>query len=230
MPTPQKKQQPRAQWLQKLLGKGTADEVDTILSDLSRALDGAGVESKAVKSARTKGVMESMQADLKKALTKYVDNPDDVLVNEIIATVLGSMLPTSDDPLDEAVIEEMEDDVEDVPILEEMMEDEEELMLEQDGAMKKQVGYLATIAKEIRTQNEVTNGLVEAITNLANAYKGLNDKVTGIEKKVNATPRRATESKGAIVTDNAVADKMKNASDATQYDDFWGGRKSEGVK
>lgn len=220
MPTQKTKQQPRAQWLQKLLGKGTADEVDTILSDLSRALDSAGVESKAVKSARTKGVMESMQADLKKALTKYVDNPDDVLVNEIIATVLGSMLPASDDPLDEAVIEEMEDEVEDVPILEEMMADEDEM----------QKSYLATIAKEIRTQNEVTNGLVEAITNLANAYKGLRGEMDSLAKKVNATPRRATESTGAIVTDKTVADKMKNASDATQYDDFWGGRKSEGVK
>lgn len=218
MPTPQpNKTTTRKGWLKRFLGNEGASEAERALADLESALDNANVTKKALRLVAEKGVMESMQADMGKVLAKYVDAPAPELINEVIATVLSAMLPTSDEPMDEELM--AEEELIDDGVTDEMIVSEE-AKGEMAKAYRETSAQLATVAKDVREQNESLAGLTETFMLLAESLKGVRDDVSALKAKVNATPRRVTENTNGIVNNAKAQAEMKSASEPT--DTFWG--------
>lgn len=215
----EKPNQKRLDWLKRFLGDKGAMQAEDALAQLSSTLDNAGVQSK---DARLKGVMENMQADFAKALAKYVDNPSPELINELIATAMSAMLPTSEEILDEEIM--MDDEIADEEALmdETMMSDKP--YDEMGKAIRNVNADLATVAKDVREQNEMLGELIPSFAQLAEALVGIRNDVTALKAKVNAQPKRVGANDNGVVDNPTVASQMKNASQGvtTEIDPMWG--------
>lgn len=214
----EKPNQKRLDWLKRFLGDKGAMQAEDALAKLSSTLDNAGVQSK---ETRLKGVMENMQADFAKALAKYVDNPSPELINELIATAMSAMLPTSEEVLDEEVM--MDDEIADDEALmnETMMKKPYD---EMGKAIRNVNADLANVAKDVREQNEMLGELIPSFAQLAEALVSIRSDVQALKAKVNAQPKRAGMNENGVVDNPTVANQMKNASDGvtTQIDPMWG--------
>lgn len=199
----------RRSFLERLLGKEQAGKFEEQLNGLGRVLSAAGIQSKEL-SKKNKGLLEDMAAEVDTLLAGVTDDETkrEGLRNELIAVIMGR-LSSMDEPavVDEPVVEveTMQDG-----------EDEEEnavpmgqVLLELSESFKALSEDNTAIVKDFQELLPVLMDAMKATAAIGkevSSLKGLNERLSAIEKAIGGKPRQASKD---AATEVEVSNQIK---------------------
>lgn len=210
----------RMQSLAKLLGTKKAEDVRGDLQKQKHLLDLVGVERKAV-GVKQEDVLVIADAVATAILDKLdaagvleaaagsedaseISKPEDV--TEIVAEAAMEAVEAVEN--DEVEEEERAEDEEE--------EDEEDVSEKALSAVNKQLGD--ALASALKDMGDVAEGqveIVEVVKELAPFIKGLNDRLSAIEKTVKSRPRQASQADETVFENEEVEKRSKESLNGT---------------
>lgn len=225
----------RTSFLDKILGKDKAQQVNNELSAIAQALDGMGVSRKQFDTLVEKGVMEDLHADFMAALGKVTDTPDESVASEMIALAMGKLLQGD-------VVEAVADDEEMAGDIEEDMVDEEfrslsttkqlsaihELVQQNKEYMESAKAYTDESTQIVKDMSELAEALLPALTVVSQLQPviknldGLNaddfdNRLKSLESAIKSRPRQASQEVSTIATEAETKSmQTKNLDDVPE--------------
>ena len=185
----------RLSLMDKILGKSQDDELKKALSRVAEILKRRGHETKEHKG---KGVLEDIREELMATLSKLTDNPDEGIVDEVLAIMLGKLAnaePTPEEEAPETMMEEEpapeDEDEEKKPTMEAFMEltSQVKALAAESTAIYKDVGeFIPAIIQMAQTVAALAPLVKET-----GKVDALQAQVKALEAKINSRPRQASQ-------------------------------------
>lgn len=198
----------RRSFLDKLLGKKAATEIDEAMAKMQEALDKSGVDRKEYDAKKVKGVLEDAVTGINEALSPLSDNIPEDLAPKILALVMGALADMPEPEMEAPEVETMEDD--------------EEAMPEQLMALSKQVEALAIestqATKDMREIIPHFVTMAKAVESLAplveksQRVEGLEARIKELEGKLAMRPRIASQVKETIIENEQLKKEVEKGA------------------
>lgn len=209
------KQDKRRNFITRMFGQKTSDELAEALQQLQTALDGVGVDRKEYNGERSKAILEDLATQIDDLLGTITDNPPEELRNQIIALVMGAVADTGmveDQP--EQMAEDVPPEEEDQPMPEQMME-----LTEQVKALAKEsTAIYEDMAEFIPAFIAAAKSVQELVplVKQAGRIEDIAERVKALETAYRQRPRQASQSAETLVENDKLLAEMKKGTEGVK--------------